>query len=142
MLPGRGLEINTNWCMSSVVARRLKTFIAILMAVLAVGIPMPQSAFATATRDAGNTCCGSEGSTCKCPPAAPCSSSCSHVLVQISDKQLPARTTLHGGSLLFLLASIKIEYPAFVPVVVERNVNVSPPFGGSPPQAVLRLWLI
>jgi hypothetical protein len=55
---------------------------------------------------------------------------------------MPAGTSVSGAHLLFLIAGVKINYPAFVSVVRPREVNVSPLFGGSPPQAVLRLWLI
>jgi hypothetical protein len=76
----------------------------------------------------------------------PCSPSCKLARVQTFDEQLPVRsfaaTSLSLCSLLFLIAPVKINYPAFVSVVRQRDLNVSPPFGGSPPQAVLRLWLI
>jgi hypothetical protein len=47
-----------------------------------------------------------------------------------------------GGLLLYLIAPVKIKYPAFVAVVRPPELHLPPPFGGSPPQAVLRLWLI
>jgi hypothetical protein len=66
--------------------------------------------------------------------------------VQTFDKQLPGRmltgVSISGANLLFLIAGVKISYPSVVSVVRPRDVNVSPPFGGSPPQAVLHLWLI
>jgi hypothetical protein len=76
----------------------------------------------------------------------PCRPSCKLAQVQAFDQQLPARTltgaSVVGAHLLGLIAPGKINYPAFVSVVRRRDLNVSPPFGGSPPQAVLRLWLI
>jgi hypothetical protein len=48
----------------------------------------------------------------------------------------------HGGTLLFSIAPTKIKYLVLVPVLHQRDLNASPPFGGAPPQAMLRLWLI
>jgi hypothetical protein len=50
--------------------------------------------------------------------------------------------SLYGGALLFLIAPTKVKYLALVSVALRREVNSSPPFGGSPPQARLCLWLI
>jgi hypothetical protein len=83
---------------------------------------------------------------CHCHRDKPCDSSCGRVQVATLDKQLPPRTTGAQAAvqahLLFLSVGIAFNYPAFVSVVRHRDVNASPPFGGRPPQALLRLWLI
>jgi hypothetical protein len=128
------------------VPKHFKTFVAILMAVLALGIWTPQPACAVGTSDVGKTCCCTESPIRKCQPDKPCNQSCTLAQVQTFDKQLPARTalgtSLYGGSLLFSIAPIKIKYLVFVPIAHQRDLNTSPPFGGAPPQAVLCLWLI
>jgi hypothetical protein len=128
------------------VAVRLKTFFQILMAVLALGMGYPQSACAAGTPEAGKTCCCADNPG-KCHSENPCKPSCAHVQVQvIIDKQLPARMALapspHGNTLLFSIAPTTVKYLVLVSVVHRGALNASPPFGGSPPQARLCLWLI
>ena len=82
----------------------------------------------------------------ECRPDTGCTPSCALTHAPVFDKQLSSRIGLRdlsgGIPWLAFLAPVTIKYPAFVPIAHERYVNVSPPFGGSPPQAVLRLWLI
>ncbi len=122
----------------------LKTFVLILMAVLALGVYSPQPACAAGTSEAGKTCCCTGSPVCKCHPDEPCKQSCTLVQVHTLDKQIPNKTafTPSGGILLYSIASTKIKYSVLVPVAYQRNLNASPPFGGRPPQAMLRLWLI
>src|SRR5277367_882283 len=117
------------------------------MAVLAMGLIDPQATCFAGTAEQGKTCCCAESPACKCPSDMPCSQSCPLVKQQAPlDKQVSARTTSiaasHGLVALFFLAVSKVSYPAFAPVVQKREQNASPPFGGSPPQAILRVWLI
>ncbi len=122
-----------------------KTFVQVLMAVLALGISIPEPACAAGTAQPGKTCCCSGSPTCKCHPGQPCKQSCTLVQVHALDKQLPGKPALaasYSDVLLYWIAPTTIKYLVLVPVARERNVNVSPPFGGSPPQAMLRLWLI
>jgi hypothetical protein len=138
------LEIAVSCCNGSNVADRFKSFVAILMAVLALGIWTPQTACAAGASEAGKSCCCTENPICKCQPDMPCKQSCTLAQVKTFDKQLPARTTLapSARALLFLITPTKIKFLVTVPVAYRRDWNVSPPFGGNPPQAVLRLWLI
>ena len=128
-------------------AVRFKTFGQILMIVLALGIGNPQPACAAGTTEAGKTCCCTGGPICKCHPDKPCKQSCTFVVqVQAFDKQMPARMALvpspHGATLLFSIAPTQVRYFALVSVAHRREWNASPPFGGTPPQAMLCLWLI
>jgi len=52
------------------------------------------------------------------------------------------KPALRGGTLLFSIALTGIKYLVLVPTAHIRDWNASPPFGTSPPQAVLCLWLI
>jgi hypothetical protein len=140
------LAIN-DWCCNCVdVVARFKTFVQILMAVLALGICNPQAACAAGTSEAGKTCCCTESPTGKCQPDKPCKQSCTLIQVQAFDKQVPARMALaplpQGDAFLFSIAPTKVKYLVLVPVAHRRELNASPPFGGSPPQAMLCLWLI
>src|SRR5579871_3302457 len=122
-----------------------KTFIQVLMATLMLGVYCPQPACAAGTSEPGKTCCCTGSSVCDCHPDKPCKQSCTLVQVHTLDKQLPSKptpTTCSGSVLLCLIAPTKISYPAHSSIVRQRHVNVSPPFGGSPPQAMLRLWLL
>jgi hypothetical protein len=127
------------------VAVRFKVFSAILMAVLALGLGNPLTVGATGMSEAGKICCCTGNPICSCPPGQPCKPSCTLAQVQTSDKQIPARTalaSLRGHVLLFSLAPAKIKDLFVFTVVHRRDLNASPPYGGAPPQAMLRLWLI
>jgi hypothetical protein len=116
------------------------------MVVLALGTGAPQPACVAATPEAGMACCCTQSPVCQCERAKPCQQLCALAQVQALDKQIPVRVTfassLHGDSFLYSIAPTKIKYLALVPVVHQRELNASPPFGGSPPQAVLCLWVI
>ena len=92
------------------------------------------------------TCCCAGSPDCTCHPGTPCKQSCVLVQVQTLDKQIPARisfaSAFRGGAFLFAIAPTTIKYLVFAPVAHRRDLNASPPFGGAPPQAILRLWLI
>jgi len=123
----------------------LKTFVQLLMALLALGISSPQPACAAGTSEVGKTCCCSDSPVCKCHPDQPCKQSCTLVQAHAFDRQIPNKTVLaasYGDVLLYLIAPTKINYPVLAPIARQRNLNLSPPFGGNPPQAMLRLWLI
>jgi hypothetical protein len=126
----------------------LKILVAVLMSALVLGAWAPQPVCAGATSSVATkcSCCGTDCPMSHGEPDKSCGSSCTPAPVQAFDKQLPARMMVGaapcGGPLLFLIAPVKITYPTFVSVVRPREPNVSPPFGGRPPQAVLRLWLI
>ena len=140
------LEINSWYCNCFNVAVHFKTFVQVLMAVLALGVVNPQPACAAGTVEVGKTCCCTGSPVCKCHPDKPCKQSCTLAQVRIFDKQLPGRMVVasspHGATLLFSTALTKIKYLVLVPVAHQRDLNASPPFGGSPPQARLCLWLI
>jgi hypothetical protein len=140
------LEKGPQTCNASTVVRHCNNFVAILIAVLTLGVGTPQTLCAAAVPSPAACCCCSESCGASCQPEKPCPSSCKAAQVQTFDQQLPGRAltgaSIPGAHLLFLLTGVKVTYPAFVSVVRPRDVNVSPPFGGRPPQAVLRLWLI
>jgi hypothetical protein len=123
----------------------LKTFVQILMAVLALGIYSPEPACAAGTSEPGKMCCCTGDLVCKCHPDKPCKQTCALVQVHTFDKQIPNKTAFtptYLGTLLCSIAPTKVKYPVLAPLARQRSVNASPPFGGSPPQAMLRLWLI
>jgi hypothetical protein len=139
------LAINGGCCNGSNVVVRFKTLVKILMAVLALGIGVPQPGCVAGISEAGKACCCTESPICKCHPDKLCNQSCTQNQVQTFDKQLPARgarASLHGDILLFSIAPTKVKYLVLVPAVHQRDLDASPPFGGSPPQARLCLWLI
>jgi len=125
---------------------RFKTFTQILMAVLALGMSSPQPVCAAGTSEVEKNCCCSGGPVCKCHPGTPTKQSCVSTPVQVFDKQLPGRiasvSSLHGNSLLFSIAPTEFKYLVLVSATRHRDLDASPPFGSSPPQAMLCLWLI
>ena len=127
-------------------ALRFRTFVQILMAVLALGFWTPQSVCMAATSDTGKTCCCTEASACGCLPDKSCELSCTLTQVPISDKDVTGQTavapTAHSYSLLFAIAPVQITSPVLASALRKQNANASPPLGGSPPQSKLCLWLI
>lgn len=135
------------FCDVVAVADRLRSFIAVLMAILALGFgtPVPSCAATHLTPTSSCSCCCCSEFSAKYAPKVPCKQSCSLVYVQGADKQLPARpaTEPTAKSQLFAFAPVEITYPTVLSVLRIRSINFSPPFGSSsPPQAVLRLWQI
>jgi hypothetical protein len=128
------------------VALHFKTFIQILMAVLALGMVDPQATCAAGASETGKVCCCTHSPVCRCHAGVPCKKSCTLVQAQAPlNKQLPRAALLatpHESVFLFAIAWATVSYPVFVPVIHQRELNASPPFGGSPAQAVLRLWRI
>ena len=139
------LEMEDSTCNNPCVLVRMKAFLQILMAILALGLPSPQPACAAANSPSAGASPCAECACCKLPHGQPCQQSYTATQVQTLDKLLPSRTSLekHSGAyFLFSIASVKIKYPVLASVVQRRSLNASPPFGGGPPQAVLRLWRI
>jgi hypothetical protein len=124
----------------------MKMLVQIVMTVLAVGMSVPTPASLAATPEPVKTCCSAESASCPCPTSQPCSTSCTLHQAQDFDKQIPARTARAyapiGDTLLYALAPTPVKILALVPVAHQREWNASPPFGGSPPQALLCLWRI
>jgi hypothetical protein len=128
------------------VTLHFKRFVQILLAVLALGMIDPSVGCAAGTSETGKVCCCTHSSVCKCPAGTPCKKSCTLVQAQVPlDKQLPRAALLatpHHFVFLFAIAWANVSYPVFVPVIHQPEPDTSPPFGGHPAQAVLRLWLI
>lgn len=127
-------------------AVHFKTFVQILMAMLALGIVTPQPVCGAGTVEAVKTCCCNGSAADMCHSDQPCKSSCTRAQVQTFDKQLPARTvaasSVHGSTFLFSIMPTRVKYLVSAPVARQRGLDASPPFAGSPPQAKLRLWLL
>ena len=127
-------------------AVHFKTFVQILMAMLALGMINPQATCAAGTSEAGKTCCCTGSPVCKCHPDKPCKQSCTLAEVHAIDKQVPSRAVMApsvGGDItLFSIVPTKVRDLAVAPLVHSVDLTASPPFGGSPPQAMLCLWLI
>ena len=125
---------------------RVKTFINILMVVLALLTGMPQAACIGGTPDAVRNCCCTGEPVCKCQPEKPCLPACARAQDQASDMQAPARAARglfasdHG--LLFPIAPTKIRYFVLNPAVRRPDSNAAPPGSGAPPQALLCLWRV
>ncbi len=126
-------------------AGHFKTFMAILMAVLALGLGQPQTACAAGMSETAKSCCSTATTNCQDHPDQACHHACAVARAQSLDKQAPARTTLtslHGIVFLFSFAPTPINHLVPAAVAHRRELTASPPFGGNPPQAMLRLWLI
>jgi len=121
----------------------LRTFLQVLMAVLSLSVGLPQSACVTAALE--KSCC-KPGAVCQCHTDDQGQPACSLAPTPISDKQLPTRTVpvvaTHAPSFLFAIAPAPLKFHASLSLSRQRNLNVLPPWGGHPPQALLRLWLI
>jgi len=127
-------------------ARHLRIFLQVLMAVLALGLGLPPSACAAAATGVEKSCCCLPGVPCQCPLDSNDQPSCSLAPTPVSDKQLSTRTVpvvvTHAPSFLFSIAPATLKFPDLLSLSRQRDLNVSPPWGGHPPQALLRLWLI
>jgi hypothetical protein len=125
------------------VIARIKSALQVLMIVLALGTAFP------ATLSFAGSAPG-ECISCSCCPAAhpdkPCEPSCAFTHLPASDAQLAARGIFtppaKGSVLLFSIADTKVRSSAHDSVIPRWERDFSPPFGGSPPQAVMCLWLI
>jgi hypothetical protein len=128
------------------VVLHFKSFVQILLTVLVLGMANPSIACAAGTSVTGQACCCTHSPVCKCHAGTPCKKSCTLAQAQAPvDKQLPRAALLatpHQFVFLFAIAWANVSYPTFVPVIHQRERDASPPFGGHPAQAVLRLWLI
>ncbi|MEJ0000875.1 MAG: hypothetical protein WDO13_17930 [Verrucomicrobiota bacterium] len=94
-----------------------KSFVQVLMAVLALGIYSPEPACAAGTTAPGKTCCCTGSSACKSHTVQPCKESCTLADSRTLDKQIPAKpllTVSYGDVLLYLIAPTRIKYPVFV----------------------------
>ncbi len=141
-----GLDIIQGHCSYVNVTAHVKTFIQVLMTALAIGIYSPQATCVVATSDPGKSCCCTGSLICKCHPDKPCNQSCTLIQVQPLDSQIPARImplqSSCDSSLLCPILPTKVKYSSLLTIAYKRALNTSPPFGGSPPQASLCLWLI
>jgi hypothetical protein len=128
------------------VALHFRSFVQILLAVLALGVIDPSAACAAGTSETGKVCCCTHSPVCRCHAGTPCKKSCTLAQTQAPlDKQLPRTALLatpHPFVFLFAIAWANVSYPVFVPVIHQPEPDASPPLGGNPAQAVLRLWLI
>ncbi|MCE0523817.1 MAG: hypothetical protein LV480_12995 [Methylacidiphilales bacterium] len=127
-------------------AARFKIFGLIVMILSAVGLSFPETVCASDPSPAAKSGCCSGGMVCKCHPDKAGSTSCKVTRLPSGDKSIPARSALAPSSRvdvpLFTMASISRGDWVSQPLFHGLKLNASPPFGGSPPQAVLRLWRI
>lgn len=130
---------------SFITVMHLKRLIQILMMVLAVGLngPVPVCASPIYGEDKAACCCQPDGT---CTQGMPCKSSCEAAQIQIFEKQSPTPAAQVPSVQLTVqpctFAPATNNFSASVAALHRGDVNASPPFGGSPPQAILRLWLI
>jgi hypothetical protein len=136
------LDFDNRSCKRSGVVARLRTFLQVLMAVMALGIYDPSMPCAAAAPMDGMSCCCVASPDCKCPSDSPCQQSCTSSQTSTIDKQLPTRPVSLGATVLTSILWSRIEYPAFVPAFARRDIYASPLLSGGPPQARLCLWLV
>jgi hypothetical protein len=122
----------------------LRAFAPVLMLMIAVSFGAPSSFAATAKADCDQACCCV--AACHCPMSGPCSPTCREAQAPLPDKQSPVRPAQAPAVRLFVVAE---AFPAetapcfLLPAIFDRcELNASPPLGGNPQQAVLRLWRI
>lgn len=115
-----------------------KALLHVALAVaLLVSLGTPQACAAFPVAKVAHSCCGKN---CHCPQAA----SCKVAIVPAHDLQLPSQeqvTPAPGAPVaLFALAEISPVISSVKTTV--RKPESSPLLCGSPPQAILRLWLL
>ena len=117
----------------------MRAFALVLMLTLVVSFVAPSSAAAKTESD--QPCCCA--TNCHCP--VPCTPACREAQAPVPDKQSPVRPAEAPVVRLFAVSD---AFPAattsfFLPAIFDRcELNASPPLGGNPQQAVLRLWRI
>jgi len=129
------------------VALRFKTFVQILMAVLALGISLPQPACAVGKSEPGKACCCcADDQACASHSGTPCPNACALTTAQPLDKQAPGRMASVPspgmGLLLFSIVPNRVNYFSPLPHASSWGVNASRFLASSPPQAALCLWRI
>jgi hypothetical protein len=126
--------------------KRMKALVQIGMIVLTMGLSMPPSLGSDSSGPTMKSCCCSGDAVCACPHEKPCADLC-----RVGELPAHGRDVVTGSALtasprlsvaLFTLAPVQHATLAALPKSRQWEVNVSPPFGGSPPQAILRLWLV
>jgi hypothetical protein len=140
------LEMLARYCNCSSVIGRFRSFVAILMAVLALGITLPQPACAAGTSKLAKPCCCAEGSACAGQPTMPCKESCILKTPQAPDKQVSVRgefaPSSGNGTFLFSIVPTEIKYFVSASLAFRSGASPSLFLANSPPQAALCLWRI
>jgi hypothetical protein len=118
----------------------MRAFALVLMLTMTVSFIAPLPA---ATKTVGDQpcCCAA---ACHCPISNPCSPACREAQAPSSDKQSPVRPAGVPAVRLFVVSdAFPTTLPFLLPAGFDRcELNASPPLGGNPQQAVLRLWRI
>ncbi len=121
-------------------------FTPIVAIFLALGLSGPEAVCAEGLSHVAKSACCVSGMTCACHHDKLGSDSCHVTQAPSSDKSIPARTA-HVPSPrldvpLFTMTPVRARDLVSLPVAHRHESDVSPPLGGSSPQAILRLWPI
>jgi hypothetical protein len=127
-------------------AASFKIFVQVAMILLALDLPSPGAVCATGLSQVAKSSCCNCGMVCKCHHDKSGSNSCNVARAPSSDKSIPARSALAPSprvdASLFTMVPARAREWVFLSAFHRPGLNASPPFGGSPPQAMLCLWLI
>src|SRR6202795_5222859 len=128
-------------------ASRVKTLVQTGMLLLTLGFSLPSSICSAAPAPEMKSSCCADSASCHCLPATPCTDLC-----KINPTHRDTRDLVAAARCAAALPRVEIAWFTLAPVrdldrvpaavLHRRELNASPPFGGSPPQAYLRLWLI
>jgi len=129
-----------------VMAASVKIFVQIVMILAVLGLTSPDAACAVGSSPAAKSGCCGGGMTCKCPHDKTGNTSCKIAQLPSSDKSIPAKSVsarvARTIAALYAIVPVHARDSVCLLVFSRPRVNDSPPFGGSSPQAVLRLWRI
>jgi len=121
---------------------RIAIHLLLVVVMLVPADAQPVCARTMAAPVAKASCCTSD---CHCPVDTACQSGRASVTT-VPDKGMPDRTPLSPSPRidvsLFALAPSHLADSALSSAFSYAETNDSPLYGGSPPQAVLRLWRV
>ncbi len=128
-------------------AVRFKLLLQIVMILLALDVSSPEAICSGPSSQPTTIGCCSSGMACNCHHDANGSQSCKLSSRSfLGDKSVPAKTgtapASRLGAPLFTLVPTAPRNQVSPAAFRRDEPNVSPPFGGDSPQAVLGLWLI
>jgi len=114
------------------------------MLVIAVSFGAPSFPVALAEADCSRECCCA--GACHCPMSQPCGPSCGQAPAPLTDRETPVRPaeapTVHFFAVTDAFSAAVAQH-FLSPAAFDRcDLNASPPLGGNPQQALLRLWRI
>ena len=126
--------------------RRLKIFVQVMMAFLALDFSSPEAICSSYLPPVAKSNCCCSGTVCACHHNQVGNHSCNVTGAPSNDKTLPSTKAyapaLRIGVPIFTVHPDHQGHLAALSALRHCEPDVSPPSGGSSPQAVLRVWLI